>query len=144
MCDGTKRVEGIFDYDILLYGFLIRRQWGSFSWSFARISLLFIKWRRVEHKAARAWTFLVRLARSIPCAATYKLRCTLKKQEKKYIYVFFSANIPYFNFHINFQSSHLTKKSDRRDASKRLSNYCMRALNLEVSTLVWKTSMKLY
>ena len=50
----AKRVEGIFGYDILLYGFLFRRQWGSLSWSFARIVLLFIKWHRVEHKAARA------------------------------------------------------------------------------------------
>ena len=50
----AKKVEGIFGYDILLYGFLFRRQWESFSQSFARIGLLFIKWRRVEHKAARA------------------------------------------------------------------------------------------
>ena len=40
----------------------------------------------------------------------------------------FFANIPYFNFQINFQSSHLTKK-ETEDASKRPSSYCMRALN---------------
>ena len=50
----AKRVEGIFGYDILLDGFLFRRQWENSSRSFARIGLLFIKWRRVEHKAARA------------------------------------------------------------------------------------------
>ena len=42
--------------------------------------------------------------------------------------IFFLANIPYFNFQINFQSSHLTKK-ETEDASKRLSSYCMGALN---------------
>ena len=83
----AKRVEGIFGYDILLYGFLFRRQWGSFSQSFAQIGLLFIKWRRVERKAVRARTFLVRLARSIPCAAVYKLRFTPDKQEKN-IFIF--------------------------------------------------------
>ena len=83
----AKRVEGIFGYDILLYGFLSRRQWGNFSRSFARIGLLFIKWRRVKYKAARMRTFLVRLARSIPCVAVYKLRFTLEKEEKIYIYV---------------------------------------------------------
>ena len=41
---------------------------------------------------------------------------------------FFLANIPYFNFLINFQSSHLTKK-ETEDASKRLSSYCMEVLN---------------
>ena len=34
-----KRVEGIFGYDILLYGFLFRTRWGSSSQSFARIGL---------------------------------------------------------------------------------------------------------
>ena len=42
---------------------------------------------------------------------------------------FFLANNPYFNFQINFQSSHVTKKATK-DASKRLSSYCMGALNL--------------
>ena len=42
--------------------------------------------------------------------------------------IFFLANIPYFNFQINFLSSHLTKK-ETEDASKRLSSYCMGALN---------------
>ena len=79
----AKSVEGIFGYDILLYGFLFRRQWESFS----RIGLLFIKWRRVKHKAARARTFLVRLAPSISYAAVYKLWFTFEKQEKIYIYV---------------------------------------------------------
>ena len=78
----AKRVEGIFGYDILLYGFLFCRQWGSSSRSFARIGLLFIKRRQVKRKAVRARTFLVRFARSIPCAAVYKLRFTLDKQEK--------------------------------------------------------------
>ena len=41
---------------------------------------------------------------------------------------FFLANIPYFNFQINFQSYHLTKK-ETEDASKRLSSYCIGALN---------------
>ena len=41
---------------------------------------------------------------------------------------FFLANIPYFNFQINFQSSYLTKK-ETEDASKRLSCYCTEALN---------------
>ena len=50
----AKRVEGIFGYDILLYGFLFRTQWGSSSRSFARIGLLFIKRRRVERRAVRA------------------------------------------------------------------------------------------
>ena len=40
----------------------------------------------------------------------------------------FLAKIPYFNYQINFQSSHLTKK-ETEDASKRLSSYCMGALN---------------
>ena len=38
-------------------------------------------------KVARARTFLVRLARSISCVAVYKLRFTLEKQEKIYIYI---------------------------------------------------------
>ena len=80
----AKRVKEIFGYYILLYGFLFRRQWRSFSRSFAWIGLLFIKWRRVEHKAARARTFLVQLARLIPWAAVYKLRFTLEKR-KEYI-----------------------------------------------------------
>ena len=83
----AKRVEGIFGYDIRLYGFLFRRQWRSFSRSFARIGLLFMKWRQVEHKAARTRTFLVWLARLISCAAVYKLLFTLEKQEKVNIYV---------------------------------------------------------
>ena len=37
------------------------------------------------------------------------------------------AKIPYFNYQINFQS-HLTKK-ETEDASKRLSSYCMGAVN---------------
>ena len=41
---------------------------------------------------------------------------------------FFLAKIPYFNYQLNFQSSHLTKK-ETEDASKRLSSYCMGALN---------------
>ena len=41
---------------------------------------------------------------------------------------FFLTNIPYFNFRVNFQSSHLTKK-EIEDASKRLSSYYMGALN---------------
>ena len=45
-----------------------------------------------------------------------------------YSEIFFLANIPYFNFQINFQSSHLTKKKIE-DASKRLSSYCVGALN---------------
>ena len=40
----------------------------------------------------------------------------------------FFAKIPYFNYQLNFQSSHLTKK-ETEDASKRLSSYCMGALN---------------
>ena len=43
---------------------------------------------------------------------------------------FFLPNILYFNFQRNFQSSHLTKK-ETEDASKRLSSYCMGALNYE-------------
>ena len=42
--------------------------------------------------------------------------------------IFFLAQIPYFNYQINSQSSHLTKK-ETEDASKRLSSYCMGALN---------------
>ena len=42
--------------------------------------------------------------------------------------ILFLAKIPYFNYQINFQSSHLTKK-EAEDASKRLSSYCMGALN---------------
>ena len=82
----AKRVDGIFDYDILPYGFLFRRQWGNFSLRFLWIGLLLVKWRRVEHKAARARSFSVRLASSIPCAAVYKLRFTLEKEEKKVHY----------------------------------------------------------
>ena len=48
---------------------------------------------------------------------------------------FFLAKIPYFYYQINFQSSHLTKK-ETEDASKRLSSYCMGALNWEKS-IVW-------
>ena len=79
----AKRVEGIYGYDILLYGFLFRRQWGNSSRSFARIGLLFIKWRRVEYKAARA-DFLgsARALNSMRCAAVDKLRFTLDKQQK--------------------------------------------------------------
>ena len=76
----AKIVEGIFGYNILLYGFLFRRQWGSFSQSFARIGLLFIKCRRVEHKATHAHGFL-------GSAAVYKLRFTLEKQERIYNYI---------------------------------------------------------
>ena len=42
--------------------------------------------------------------------------------------IFFLVKIPYLNYQINFQSSHLTKK-ETEDASKRLSSYCMGALN---------------
>ena len=40
----------------------------------------------------------------------------------------FFVKIPYFNYQLNFQSSHLTKE-ETEDASKRLSSYCMGALN---------------
>ena len=51
---------------------------------------------------------------------------------------FFLANIPYFNFQINFQSSHLTKK-ETEDASKRLSSYCMEAVNCFIyMKMSWK------
>ena len=75
----AKRVEGIFGYDILLYGFLFHRQWGNSLRSFARSGLLFIKWRRVERKAARA-DFLgsARALDSMRC----ELRFTLDKQDK--------------------------------------------------------------
>ena len=43
--------------------------------------------------------------------------------------IFFLAKIPYFNYQINFQSSHLTKK-ETEDASKRPLSYYMGALNL--------------
>ena len=46
---------------------------------------------------------------------------------------FFLAKIPYFYYQINFQSSHLTKK-ETEDASKRISSYCMGALNFELKT----------
>ena len=45
--------------------------------------------------------------------------------------LFFLAKIPYFNYQINFQS-HLTKK-ETDNASKRLSSYCMGALNCHAS-----------
>ena len=45
-----------------------------------------------------------------------------------YIDIFFFVNILYFNFQINFQPSHLTKK-ETENASKRLSSYCMEAHN---------------
>ena len=83
----AKRVEGIFGYDILLYGFLFRRKWESFSQSFARIGLLFIKWRRFEHKAARP-DFL-----GSACALD-SMRCGVQapiytqKREKIYIFMF--------------------------------------------------------
>ena len=38
------------------------------------------------------------------------------------------CKIPYFNYQLNFQSSHLTK-NETEDASKRISSYCMGALN---------------
>ena len=47
--------------------------------------------------------------------------------------IIFFPNIPYFNFQINFQSSLLTKK-ETEDASKRLSSYCMAALNPELQS----------
>ena len=84
----AKEVEGIFGYDILLYGFLFRRQWGSFSQSFAWIGLLFIKWRRVEHKATRARG----LSRFGLCARFHALRYTSSdlhsKTKKEYIITF--------------------------------------------------------
>ena len=84
----AKRVGGIFSYDILLYDFLFRRQWGSFSQSFARIGLLFIKWRQVEHKAARARGLSWFGSR----ARFHALRCTSSdlhsKNKKKYIFMF--------------------------------------------------------
>ena len=43
----------------------------------------------------------------------------------------FSANIPYLNFQINFQSSPLTKKQTE-DVCKRLSSYFMGALNSKI------------
>ena len=46
-----------------------------------------------------------------------------------YSHIFFLAKIPYFNYQIYFQSSLLTKK-ETEDASKRLSSYCMGALNV--------------
>ena len=49
--------------------------------------------------------------------------------------IFFFANIPYFNFQINFQSSHLTKK-ETEDASKRLSSYCMGAFNWGIRVMI--------
>ena len=49
----ARRVEGIFCWDILLYGFLFRRQWWSFARSFAWIGLLFIKWRPVSDVGRR-------------------------------------------------------------------------------------------
>ena len=101
----AKRVKGIFGCDILFYGFFFRKQWGSFPQSLARISLLFIKWRRVKHNAARARSFSVRLARSIPCAAVYKLRFTLEKQEQIDIYVSHSFQYIYiFNINIRFKN----------------------------------------
>ena len=55
--------------------------------------------------------------------------------------IFFLAKIPYFNYQINFQSFHLTTK-ETEDASKRLSSYCMGALNfLRIST-GFETSIK--
>ena len=118
----AKKVEGIFGYDILLYGFLFRRQWESFPQSFARIGALFIKWRRVEHKATRAGG----LSRFVQFRILYSD-------------IFFLANIPYFNFHINFQSSYLTKK-ETEDASKRLFYYWTEALNYKIElTLTWRT-----
>ena len=51
-----------------------------------------------------------------------------------YSEIFFLAKIPYFNYQINFQSSHLTKK-ETEDASKRLSSYCMGALNCKINKI---------
>ena len=45
--------------------------------------------------------------------------------------IFFLEKIPYYNYQINFQSSHLTKK-ETEDASKRLSSYCMGGLNFHL------------
>ena len=49
-------------------------------------------------------------------------------------HIFFFAKIPYFNYQLNFQSSHLTKK-ETEDAFKRLSSYCIGALNYRYITL---------
>ena len=46
------------------------------------------------------------------------------------------AKIPYLNYQLNFQSSHLTKK-ETEDASKRLSSYCMGALNYKKILRQW-------
>ena len=94
----AKRVEGISGYDILLYGFLFRRQWGRFSRSFARIGLLFIKRRRVQHKPACARTFLVRLARTISCAALIYTQKT-----RKNIYLCFALFSMYLLYSYMFQ-----------------------------------------
>ena len=48
--------------------------------------------------------------------------------------IFFLSKIPYFNYQINFQSSHLTKK-ETEDASKRRSSYCMGALNCKTKKI---------
>ena len=82
----AKRVEGIFGYST---AFCFVNNEKVVHEVFARISLLIIykmtsSWTQ---RRARARTFLVRLARSISCAAVYKLWFTLKKQGKIYIYV---------------------------------------------------------
>ena len=56
---------------------------------------------------------------------TRSILCNFGSSTAKF---FFLANIPYSNCQINFQSSHLTKK-ETEDVSKRLSTYCMGALN---------------
>ena len=92
----AKKVEGIFGYDILLYGFLFRRQWVSFSQSFARIGLLFIKWR-VEHKATRARG----LSRSGLCARFHTLQYTssgLHSKNKKEYIITFRTHFDIFTF----------------------------------------------
>ena len=53
---------------------------------------------------------------------------------------FFFAKISYFYYKIYFQSSHLTKK-ETEDALKRLSSYCMGALNSKDKS--WKPKVKI-
>ena len=98
----AKKVEVIFGYDILLYGFLFRRQWRSCSQSFARIGLLFIKWRRVEHKArARGLSRFGLRARFH--ALRYKSSDLHSKNKKEYIITFRTHfNIFIFNTSLHY------------------------------------------
>ena len=84
----------------------------------------------INFTVSKFW-FLIIFGKNAHCRKkfTRSILCSFGSSTATY----FFANISYFNFQINFQSCHLTKK-ETEDASKRLSSYCMGVLNCYI---VW-------